>query len=150
MDTIASQITSLTIVYSTVYSDADQRKYQSSSSLAFGRGIHQRPVNSPHNWPVTRKMFQFDDVIMVYAKGSHQSEVESGLSNELAQRRPPFTHSADEMAAISQTMFLNSFDSMTIVYGCTFLIFVPKGSINDMSALVQENALAPSRRQAII
>ena len=34
MDTMASQITSLTIVYSTVYSDADQRKYQSSVSLA--------------------------------------------------------------------------------------------------------------------
>ena len=62
--TIASQITSLTIVYSTVYSDADQRKYQSSASLAFVRGIHRGPVNSPHKWPVTRKMFPFDDVIM--------------------------------------------------------------------------------------
>ena len=65
MDTIASQITSLTIVYSTVYSDADKRKYQSSASLAFVWGIHRRPVNSPHKWPVTRKMFPFDDVIMV-------------------------------------------------------------------------------------
>ena len=61
---IASQITSLTIVYSTVYSDADQRKHQSSASLAFVWGIHRRPVNSPHKWPVTRKMFPFDDVIM--------------------------------------------------------------------------------------
>ena len=41
MDEIASQITSLTIVYSTVYSDADQRKHQSSASLAFVRGIHR-------------------------------------------------------------------------------------------------------------
>ena len=65
MNTIASQIISLTIVYSTVYSDADQRKYQSSASLAFVRGIHRRAVNSPHKWPVTRKMFPFDDVIMV-------------------------------------------------------------------------------------
>ena len=56
--------TSLTIVYSTVYSDADQRKYQSSASLAFVRGIHRRPVNSPHTWPVTRKMLPFDDAIM--------------------------------------------------------------------------------------
>ena len=39
MGAIASQITSLTIVYSTVYSDADQRKHQSSASLAFVRGI---------------------------------------------------------------------------------------------------------------
>ena len=55
MGTIASQITSLTIVYSTVYSDADQRKYQTSVSLAFVRGIHRWPVNSPHKWPVMRK-----------------------------------------------------------------------------------------------
>ena len=65
MGAIASQITSLTIVYSTVYSDADQRKHQSSASLAFVRGIHRGPVNSPHKWPVTRKMFPFDDVIMI-------------------------------------------------------------------------------------
>ena len=66
MDAIASQITSLTIVYSTVYSDADQRKHQSSSSLAFVLGIHRWPVKSPHKWPVTRKMFPFDEVIMGY------------------------------------------------------------------------------------
>ena len=65
MGAIASQITSLTIVYSIVYSDADQRKHQSSASLAFVRGIHRGPVNSPHKWPVTRKMFPFDDVIML-------------------------------------------------------------------------------------
>ena len=41
MDEMASQITSLTIVYSAVYSDADQRKHQSSASLAFVRGIHR-------------------------------------------------------------------------------------------------------------
>ena len=64
MGAIASQITSLTIVYSTVYSDADQRKHESSASLAFVRGIHRGSVNSPHKWPVTRKMFPFDDVIM--------------------------------------------------------------------------------------
>ena len=67
MSTIASQITNLTIVYSIVYSDVDQRKHQSSASLAFVRGIHRAPVNSPHKWPVTRKMFPFDDVIMSLA-----------------------------------------------------------------------------------
>ena len=64
MGAMASQITSLTIVYSTVYSGADQRKYQSSASLAFVRGIHRWPVKSPHKGPVTRKMFPFNDVIM--------------------------------------------------------------------------------------
>ena len=64
MGAMASQITSLTIVYSTVYSeDEDERKHQSSASLAFVRGIHRWPVNSPHKWPVLRKMFPFDDVI---------------------------------------------------------------------------------------
>ena len=56
--------TSLTIVYFTVYSGADQRKHQSSESLAFVQGIHRWPVNSLHKWPVTRKKFQFDDVII--------------------------------------------------------------------------------------
>ena len=41
MGAMASQITSLTIVYSTVYSGADQSKHQSSASLAFVRGIHR-------------------------------------------------------------------------------------------------------------
>ena len=58
MIAMASQITSLTNVYSTVYSGADQSKHQSSASLAFVWGIH------PHKWPVTRKMFPFDDIIV--------------------------------------------------------------------------------------
>ena len=41
MTTMASQITSLTVVYSIVYTGADQRKHQSSASLAFVRGIHR-------------------------------------------------------------------------------------------------------------
>ena len=64
MGAMASQITGLTIVYSTVYSGTNQRKHQSSALLAFVRGLHRWPVNSPHKWPVTRKMFPFDDVIM--------------------------------------------------------------------------------------
>ena len=64
MDTMASRITSITIVYSTLYSGADQRQHQSSASLAFVQGIHREPVNSLNKWPVTRKMFPFDDVIM--------------------------------------------------------------------------------------
>ena len=65
MRAMASQITSLKIVYSTVYSGADPRKYQSSTSLAFVRGINQWMVNSPHKGSVMQKMFPFDDVIML-------------------------------------------------------------------------------------
>ena len=54
----------ITVIYSTVYSDADQRKHQSSASLAFVQAIHRGPVNYPHKWPVMRTMFLFDDVIM--------------------------------------------------------------------------------------
>ena len=64
MGTMASQLASLTIIYSIVYSGTDQRKHQSSASLAFVQGIHRGPVNSPHKGPVTRKIFPFDDVFM--------------------------------------------------------------------------------------
>ena len=64
MGAIASQITSLVIVYSTVFLGADQRKHQSSVSLAFVRGIHRGPVNSPRKGPVTRKLLPFGEVIM--------------------------------------------------------------------------------------
>ena len=67
MGTMASQITSLMIVYSSVYSCADQRKHQSSTSLAFVLEIHLGPVNPPHKGPVTRKMFPFDDVIACFS-----------------------------------------------------------------------------------
>ena len=55
----------VSIVCSAVCSGADRRKYQSSASLAFVRGIHRWPVNSPHSGPVTRKMFSVDDVIII-------------------------------------------------------------------------------------
>ena len=57
MSTMSSQITSLTLVYSTVYSGADQRKQQSSAPLAFVQGIHRSPVNFPHKRPVMRIYF---------------------------------------------------------------------------------------------
>ena len=57
MSAMASQITRLMIVYSTVYSGVDQRKHQSSASLAFVREIHRWLVNFPHKGPVTRKIF---------------------------------------------------------------------------------------------
>ena len=64
MSAMASQTTGVSIVYSTVCSGVDQRKHQSSPSLAFVRGIHRWPVNSPHKGPVTWTMFPFDDAIM--------------------------------------------------------------------------------------
>ena len=86
MGMMASQITSLTIIYSTVYSGADQRKHQSSASLAFVRRIYRWPMNSPHKRPVTPKMLPLDDVIMVSANGcsirqNHSNSFEPVLAN---------------------------------------------------------------------
>ena len=64
MGAMASQITSLRIVYSAVSPGVDQKKHQSSASLAFVRGTHRSPVNSPYKGSVTRKMFPIDDVIV--------------------------------------------------------------------------------------
>ena len=84
MSAMASQITSHTIVYSTVYSDHDQIKHQSSASLAFG--MDKSPVNSPHKWPVTRKMSPFDDVIMfLWIHGIYSPIFVSVVSLELGQ-----------------------------------------------------------------
>ena len=101
MGAITSLITSLTIVYSTVYSDADQRKHQSSASLAFVRAIHRGPVNSPHKWPATRKMFPFDDVIMIWSNvdlssvvsyGSHLRPISQAVFKILIPKRGSKTH----------------------------------------------------------
>ena len=64
MSTVMSQITSVSIVYSTVCSGADQRELRSCASLAFVRGIYRWPVNAPHKGPERREMVLFDDVVM--------------------------------------------------------------------------------------
>ena len=105
MGAMASQITSITIVYSTVYSGADQRKYQSSASLAFLRGIYQSPVNSPHKGPVTRKLFPFGDVIMV----SHHT----------------ITLQSNDFLSVSSLNPVNwkPVNSKYLIYGIMYLIF---------------------------
>ena len=64
MTTMASQITSFTVVYSTVYSDADKKKTSKLRVTGLCAGNSPGPVNSPHKGAVTRKMFPYDDVIM--------------------------------------------------------------------------------------
>ena len=65
MRTMASQITSIGIAYSTLYSGADQRKHQSSAWLAFVRRLHRWRVKSPHNGPVMGKIFPLDVIVSV-------------------------------------------------------------------------------------
>ena len=82
MSAMTSQITSLTIVYSTVCTGADQRKHQSSSSLAFVGGIHLWPVNSPHKWNAENvsiwwrhhaNVSMVSEWLKVYSTPQHQS-----------------------------------------------------------------------------
>ena len=65
MDAMESQITGVTVVCSTVCSGANQRKHQSPALSAFVRGIHRLPLDFPYKGPVMRKMFPFDEVVMV-------------------------------------------------------------------------------------
>ena len=64
MSALASHITGLSRICWNICWGADQRRHQSSASLAFVRGIHRWPVDSPHKGPVTRQTFPFGDVIM--------------------------------------------------------------------------------------
>ena len=73
-----SQITSLTIVYSRSYSGANQRKHQSSASLAFVWGIHRWPVNFPHKRTVKRKIYPLDDVIMNWGQHTETEMISFG------------------------------------------------------------------------
>ena len=102
MGSMASQITNLTIAYSSVYSDADQRKHQSFASLAFVRGIHRGPVNSPHKWPVTRKMIPFDDVFI----GLVNSLTE--MNNDKNNRRHTWRAQATTSHCVEWLMFMNN------------------------------------------
>ena len=90
ISTMGSQITSLTIVYSTVYSGADGKTHQSSASMAFVRGIHWWPVNSLHKGPVMWKMF--DDVIMWYQNMAlterHSCEMNPQITKKLTCCQP--------------------------------------------------------------
>ena len=84
MSAVAFQITGVSMVCSTVCSGADQRKHQSSASLALMRRIHQWLVNTPHNRPVKWNMFPFDDIIMWNPSSSRTRISVSCLVNHMA------------------------------------------------------------------
>ena len=74
MSAMASQITGVSIVCSTICSDTGQRKHQSSASLAVRREIHRWPFDSLHKGPVMRKMFRYDDVIISWVDANNPHE----------------------------------------------------------------------------
>ena len=84
MSAIVSQITSLTSLYSTVYSDADQRKHQSSASLAFVRGIHWWIPCTKGQW--REKCFHLMTSSCQYVKCQLTSHVYRYINNWLKKR----------------------------------------------------------------
>ena len=132
MGAVAPQVTRPTTVYPTAHPVADQRKHQSSASLALARGIHRRSMNHPHKWPATRKMFPFDDVIM------------HSCSCYLEQWWPILFISGaicpggGQMARISQTTFSNSYFMIkSLMFRFKFQwSFFTKGPIDNKSVLV--------------
>ena len=102
------------VVYWNVYSGTDQRRHQSSASLAFVKGIHRWPVNSPHKGPVTRKMYPFDDIIMhstsvvVYSSvysGADQRKHQSSASLAFLRGIPRLPVSSPHKGSITRKMF---------------------------------------------
>ena len=75
MSAMASQIICISIVCSSVGSTADQRKHRSFASLAFVRGIHRWPVNSPHKRPETQKMLTSSCKIWTWYRRIYEVQV---------------------------------------------------------------------------
>ena len=157
MSAMASQITSLMIVYSIVYSGADQRKHQSSASLAFLSGIHRWPVNSPHKWPVAWKLFPFDDVIMdfVFSLMWITSNVSCNMVSELSYMQEVcrdwrmltywgWITIADIFAYDNfKCIFPNENHQLDLIFTEVF----PDGAIDNKSALVHVRAWHQTGRQ---
>ena len=118
MGLMASYITGVSIVYSTFCSGADQRQHQRSVSLAFVRGIHRWPVNSPHKGPVTWKMFQFDDVIMCAWNWLRARTLISVLVCFLSWKTPPMATILWDWNSkwYNEQICYNVFKALTISY----------------------------------
>ena len=133
MGAIIYQITSVSIVYSAVCSDADQKKYQRSASLAFARGILRWPVKGSDTW----NKFPFGDVIMVFKTAKPSSPMpyvccccKTAEFNTLRLRQNG-RHFPDD---ILKCIFSNENVSISITIS---LEFVPRGPMNNIPALVQ-------------
>ena len=128
-----SQITSISIAYSTICSSVDQGKYQSSVSLAFVRGIHRWLVNSLHKGPVRREKFSFDDVTMnILTDNSSQPSM------------------CGKTATYSLTLRLKPRQNGHQFADCCILIQISlkkcsKASSSQKANIVSDNGMAPSR-----
>ena len=131
MVAMAYQITNLTIVYSSIYSGADQRKHQSSASQAFVRW----PMNSPHKGPVTRKMIPFNDVItsvhnmMQYYCVTSSFELISMVDNTYT----PHYVLSDQIGAMNDDVvgILKTFVWVNCLFLCCFVSWINRLPLGD-------------------
>ena len=141
--TMVPQITCVSSVYATLASGADQRKYQSFASLAFVRGIHRWPMNSSHKGPVTLEnvsIWWCHHVMVMASKTAeglatvmiyYQSTACCACANlnSLPWRKwPPFCRQHFQMHFHEWKVCISILISLR---------FVPKGPIDNKSALVQ-------------
>ena len=121
MGAMASQITGLTIVYSIVYSGAD-KKHQSSALLAFVQGNHRWPVNSPRKLPVTRKLFPFDDAIMVMYKQTNITMMTSWHGTSFYMTAPLLGNPAGTDEFLRQWPLMHALDGFFVASLHTLLL----------------------------
>ena len=117
MSAMASQITGVSIVCWTVWSGADQRKHQSSAALAFVRGIHRWPVDSPHKGPVKgvsivcwtlcsgadQRKYQ-SSVSLAFVRGIHRWPVDSPNKGPVTRKMFPFDYVFMHKSSVPHTM----------------------------------------------
>ena len=99
MGAMASQITSLSIVHLNIYSGTDQENANAPRHYT----LCGSPVNSPHKWPVTRKMFPFDDVIMTCSMTVHVSEatIKYGVKMTCIYQEQYYSHTMKQNKSVS-------------------------------------------------
>ena len=142
MGAMASQITSLQIFCSSVYSGAAQRKHQSSASLVFVRGIHRWPVNSPRKRPVTRKMFPFDDVIVCRISLGFETVVTTTMQRYQSEKINPLCTRSERVANFFFSLQHISF------YGCIAICILRKiVHVELWSVWIQHVLLSSSNRK---
>ena len=140
MSAVASEITSVSIVCSTVGSGADQRNHQTSASLAFVRRIHRWPVNSRHKRPVTRKKCPFDDVMSTFSLPSslitlHYSQWPTKF-REISRLLDSYYIEAETKWPCKWHLWIDFLWTLSYIVP-TSLNFVPGGPIDKNTAVVQ-------------
>ena len=159
MTTMVSQITSLTVVYSAVYSDADQRKHQSSASLAFVWGIHRDRWIPRTKGQLRGKCFHlmtssWDRIVRHFSNQVHRKQLCQTIG-EHARLYGPFIISNTLQLRPGNLQFLGHISEINCLvkrvshFDSHIFPMCHKCQINDNPALVQIVDWCPTREKWI-